>query len=104
MYMITVKAEELKSLKAKTIGLIGKNCAQPVFFKTRFGIHTFGLNFPIDVLILDDTNCVQVIKKGLKTKRIFIWNPKHVNVLELPEGQINKLKITLNSKIDLNLK
>ena len=43
------------------MGLIGKD-PTPLFFKTRFGIHTFGVITPIDVLILDKNYKVVKIK------------------------------------------
>jgi len=54
--MITVKVKIYKSIKCRTIGLIGHDNPEPIMFYTKFGIHTFGLKFPIDVLILDKNN------------------------------------------------
>ncbi|GEM_PF-5024313 len=51
--MLDLKVKRLKTLKGKTIGLIGREKIAPVVFETRFGIHTFGLKFPIDVLVTE---------------------------------------------------
>ncbi len=75
--------------------------AYPVLFRTRFGIHTFGMRFPIDVLVLDSKNVVVVLKKQLNPNRIFIWNPRFDTVIELPEGEIEKLKIQKGSAIKI---
>ncbi len=86
---------------AKIIGLIFADNPQAIFFTTRFGIHTFGLSYPIDVVILDDQNRVKVIKPNLPPNKIFFWNPKYSQVVELPWGTINKQRIKVGEKIIL---
>jgi uncharacterized membrane protein (UPF0127 family) len=92
--MITLKVRIYKSIKDRTFGLIGHNVPEPVMFFTRFGIHSFGLKFPIDVLILDKNNKVVKFAKNLKPNHLFFWPPKFNKVLELPSGFIlnNKIK------------
>jgi uncharacterized membrane protein (UPF0127 family) len=80
-----------KGLK-KVIGLLGKNKPEVVIFETRFGIHTFGLKFPIDLLILDNNGTV-VLAKSVKPNRIVIWNIKYKTVIELPSNTISRTKI-----------
>jgi len=63
-----------------------------MLFRTRFGIHTIGMKYAIDVLILDKKNKVVAIKKNLEPNKIFLWNPAFNTVLELPAGTINKTK------------
>lgn len=86
---------------SKATGLIGKEKIYPIFFKTRFGVHTFGLRFSIDVLILDKNDMVVFLHKNLKPNRIFIWNPRFEKVLELPVGFIRKEKIKKGDKLNL---
>lgn len=90
MKTVNVKVRRLNSVREKAIGLIGKKTAEATLFKTRFGIHTIGLRFPIDVLILDNKNKIIYSKSSLKPNRIFIWNPRYKNVLELPDGFVAK--------------
>lgn len=85
----------------KLLGLIGAKKPYSIFFQTRFGIHTFGLKFPIDVLILDKNNKVVKLRQNLKQNRIFVWNPKYNNVIELPVGTIEKKKIKIGNKISM---
>jgi hypothetical protein len=96
-----IKVVELKNPLKKAIGLIGKKNPQIILFKTRFGIHTFGVRFPIDIIILDKKNKVMTVKHNLQPNRFFFWNPKYETVLELPEGTITKEKIDLEDTIDL---
>lgn len=98
--MTELKVKLLNSFKDKTIGLLGREKAYSVFFKTRFGIHTFGMKFPIDVVILDKNNKVVKIFENLKPNRIFFWLPVFDKVLELPKGEIAINKIKLGEKIE----
>lgn len=86
----------------KFIGLINRSTATSVYFETRFGIHTFGMKFPIDILILDKDNRVVVIKEKMFPGRIFFWNPIYNKVLELPPGTIRNQKIKKDTQIILS--
>jgi len=80
------------------IGLIGQK-SQAICFTTRFGIHTFGMQYPIDVVILDGNNVVRKIKENLQPNRFFFWNPKYNVVLELPQEEIKKRKIKTGTEL-----
>ena len=67
-------------------GLLGETSPRSLYLKTRWGIHTFGMRFPLDVLILDKNWSVRKIKKGLKPYSLFFWNPKYFRVIEISEG------------------
>lgn len=100
---MTLVVRKAKNLKEKILGLIGKDEPQALMIKTRFGIHTFGVKFPIDVLILNNQNQVVSLKNNLKPNRVFFWNPLYDKVLELPKGTIKKRKIKMRQIIDLIL-
>lgn len=85
------------------IGLIGKKQSGAIAFKTRFGIHTFFLNLPIDVLILDKKQHVVVLRKNLEPFRAYFWNLKFNLVLELPQESIEKSKTAIGDTIKLDL-
>lgn len=95
-----VKAE---TIQQKILGLIGKKNIFPLLIKTRFGIHTFGLKFPIDVLILNSNNRVVLLRENLNPNRIFFWNPFYNRVIELPQGTIQKQKIRVFDEINIVL-
>lgn len=92
--MIILNAKYLHAVKEKSIGLIGKKRIEPVFFSTRWGLHTFGVLSPIDVLVLDKKYRVVKLIENLPPNRIFFWNPKYKNIVELPPGTIAKKEIT----------
>jgi uncharacterized protein len=98
-----IKARLAKSIVSRTKGLIGDRRIEPLFLQTRFGIHTFGMKKPIDVVIVDDENKVRDLKKRLRPGRIFVWNPKFKNVLELPNGFISDQGIQKGDVIKLEL-
>ena len=96
----TITAIHAKSFFQKTKGLILENEIKPMFFFTRFGIHTFGLKEAIDVLILDSNH--KIVKlKTVSRNTIFLWSPRFNNVLELPDGSIYKKKIRLGDHVAL---
>lgn len=61
---------------------MGKKKAETVYLETRWGIHTFFMKFPIDVIVLDDNNQVVKVKKNLRPWRVFFWNPRYYKVVE----------------------
>jgi uncharacterized membrane protein (UPF0127 family) len=99
--MTQISVTYLKTLKQKSMGLIGKKNPYAVYFSTRWGIHTFGVRFPIDILILDRDFRVVKATSHVPPNSIYVWNPKHYHVVELPEGEIQKQKITIEQKITL---
>jgi len=94
-----VKIKKLSNFSEMLFGLAFKKNLEPVYFETRWGIHTFFVRKPIDVVICDDNNVVRKIKKNLKPWRIFIWNPKFKNVYEFPANSKYISKISIGSKI-----
>ena len=85
--IITKDIKEAKSISDKLFGLLKKKNPRSLVFKTRFGIHTFFLKDPIDVLVLNPQNKV-VNQKTVQPNTIFIYNPKYSTVIELPKGTI----------------
>jgi uncharacterized protein len=101
MQEISIRVKKLRSIWQTTRGLIGYATPESIFFKTRFGIHTFGLSFPIDVLILDEKDNVVVLKESLPPNKLFFWNPRYSTVIELPQNTIMKKKIKKGMRIKI---
>lgn len=97
--MIIPDIRYLYTFKEKLVGLIGENHITPVAFTTRWGIHTFGVLSPIDILVLDDRYHVVKIRENLPPNRLFFWNPKYKNIVELPPGTIKKKRIITGTSI-----
>ncbi len=99
--MVTISVHQLTSLKEKTLGLLKSKKAYPILFHTRFGIHTFGMRYPIAVAILDNTNTIKKLEADLKPNRLFFWNPLFDTVVELPRGMIHELRLHVGMQIAL---
>lgn len=100
--MMELKIKMLSSFKDKAVGLLTAKKAYPVLLKTRFGIHTFGMKFPIDVLVLDN-NTVVKLAENLKPNKILIWSPRYDTVIELPAGEIKEKGIKTGDILKLYL-
>lgn len=90
-----------KHLSVATFGLMGKEKAYPIYFRTRFGVHTFFMKFPIDVIIFDDQEKVVKLEEHLSPNKFLFWNLKYNHVVELPGGTIKRKNISLGEKINL---
>lgn len=90
------------SFRERLLGLLYPGYGSHLMLKTRFGIHTFFLKKPIDVVVLDDKNKVVKIKQGLRPFSLFFWNPKFLKVIEIPEGAILKYRISLGDTLSIS--
>lgn len=99
--MIVLSVQVLSSFLEKSRGLIGAPKPYPVLFKTRWGIHTFGVRFPLDIVILDKHNQVKKIAKSLGPNQLFFWLPYYDTVIELPAGAVQKYNIAIGKTITL---
>jgi hypothetical protein len=87
----------------KFIGLLTKKKAETIVFKTRFGIHTFFLTFPIDLVVLSKEKKVVFIKENVTPNKIVIWNIKYNEVIELPKESIKKSNTQIGDILEINL-
>lgn len=99
--MISSNVKIAQTFWDKIKGLLGKTSPICLIIKTRFGIHTFGMKFPIDVIVLSNTNKVIKTKKHLEPNRIFVWNIKYSTVIELPSGTINHTNTKIGDIIEI---
>lgn len=89
---------EAKKISHKLLGLHNTRLSRSLFLKTRFGIHTFFLKNPIDVLVINNQDVV-VKAKTVKPNSIFLYNPLHINVVELKKGSIENSETKVGDKI-----
>ncbi len=94
-------ANTAETYAEKAKGLIGARESRALFFETRWGIHTFGMKFPIDVVVFDEQNVVRALKENLKSNSYFFWNPRYKNVLELSAGTIKKTLTVISDTIKI---
>lgn len=98
---ITLQVKQAVSFKQRAFGLLLYKKPVPMIFKTRFGIHTFGMRYPIDIVILDNQQYVVKLKKSLQPNRIYIWPPLFDTVIELPKGTIEEKHIENGTHVTL---
>lgn len=92
--------KEVSTFSDKLFGLLKISNPRGLIFRTRFGIHTFFLKSPIDVIVLDKD--FKVVKFAtVKPNKLFFWNPKYTQVVELPEGSIQSTKTSIGDLIKL---
>jgi uncharacterized membrane protein (UPF0127 family) len=91
----------LKTLAEKASGLIDIDEPKAAFFKTRWGVHTFGMGRPLDCLILDDLGRVKRIKENLGPNKAFFWPPLWNRVVELPAGKVAETRTEVGDKISI---
>lgn len=92
---------ELRSWSEVAQGLIAETTPEAVLLRTRWGIHTFGVKFPIDIIVYDATCTVRAVRENLKPFRFFFWNPQWENVLELPAGTIAATRTAVGDHLDI---
>ncbi len=97
--MTKIKARKLHTFSEKCIGLMGKSKPENIYFETRWGIHTFFMKFPIDVIVLDREGRVTVLFVNLKPWRIAFWNPKYERVLELKAGTVQAFSLKIGTAV-----
>lgn len=89
-----------ESIIDKSLGLHRRGNLKSLLFKTRFGIHTYLLKKPIDVIILDNNN--QVVKsKTVSPNSLFFYNPIYSKVLELPKDTIKNTHTKIGDIIQI---
>ena len=78
-----------KSARQRLFGLMGRSGLDSgggLLLQPCNGIHTFGLRFPLDVLLLDREYRVLNIRRAVKPNRILLPQRGVVSTLELPAG------------------
>ncbi|MFH0806151.1 MAG: DUF192 domain-containing protein [Candidatus Brennerbacteria bacterium] len=90
-----------RTLAEKSKGLLKSGADAALFFKTRWGVHTFGMKFPIDCLVLDNNMEIVALRANFAPRHFFFWNPRYQNVLELPAGTIARTGTRIEDDINL---
>lgn len=88
------------TLAEKSEGLLKSTADAALFLETRWGVHTFGMKFPIDCLVLDDNMKIVATREGLAPGHFFFWNPRYQNVLELPVHAISRTGTQIGDTIE----
>ena len=89
----------------RMVGLLGERelgAGDGLLIVPSQGIHTWGMRFPIDVVVLDDdwnTIAVRRAMRPFRMTRIFL---KAAAVLELPAGTVDSTSTAVGDVIEFN--
>lgn len=101
MKTIRISAHTARSFSENLFGLLVFPVSSALFLRTRWGIHTFWMKKPIDVLILDTKGKVVDMREHMRPFRVYFWNPIYSRVVELPGGYIQKHDIQKEDKVSI---
>lgn len=87
--VLTENASVARTFAEKITGLLKATEPKAMMFRTRWGIHTVGMRFPIDCAVCDGKDRVRKITKELKPGKFFMWNPLWHRLVELPAGTLD---------------
>lgn len=79
-----------RSFIENTIGLLKESTPTSLMLTTRFGIHTAGMRFAIDCVVVDSQNIIRAMRKDIRPNDFFFWNPRYSKVIEFPAGTLAK--------------
>jgi uncharacterized protein len=94
--------EVAASLFSRAKGLLGRQALFPgegLLIRPCSGVHTFFMNFPIDVLFLDKGNRVIEAVSNLQPYRISKVHPWSDGVIELPAGTVRASETVIGNRV-----
>lgn len=102
--IIALDVKVLESLRDQTLGMLSYKSPKPLLLRTRYGIHTFFMKYPIDILVINQQNQVVAMKKHMKPNTLFLWNPRYNLIVELPAHTIQQTATTIGDRIAIEKK
>jgi uncharacterized membrane protein (UPF0127 family) len=103
-FMLAHKAKLADSFMSRLFGLIGKrtfNSGEGLLLTPCNSIHSFFMDFKIDVLFLDKSQQVIFLLEGMPPNRISPVIKNSLWVIELPEGIIASTGIRIGDQIGI---
>lgn len=93
-----------ENIISRLVGLLGTE--KPDFKKALHivpcsGIHTFGMQYPVDLLFLDKKNCIIQIYPNFPPNHITKIIPSAKSVLEVPPGSVEKYQISVGDCLEI---
>lgn len=96
------EVEPAESLFSRLKGLLGRSSlplGHALWLRPCNGVHTFGMGFSIDVVVLDRLNGVRAIHSSMAPWRMTPLYPAGSSVLELSDGTVKNSGLLLNDAI-----
>jgi protein-S-isoprenylcysteine O-methyltransferase Ste14/uncharacterized membrane protein (UPF0127 family) len=99
-----IRVLRARSLIARLVGLLGTHTPpreSALLLQPCHGIHTFAMNYPIDVLFLDKTGRIVQIIHGLKPNAVAKARTGTDSVLELAPGTAEACHFRIGQRLDI---
>jgi uncharacterized membrane protein (UPF0127 family) len=93
-----------EGLFARMKGLLGKKTMPrdtALLIVPCKSVHTFGMQFPLDVIFLDRRKRVIALNEHLVPNRLSAWHLRAVSVLEMPSGKIAATHTQIGDEIEI---
>ncbi|WBW95548.1 DUF192 domain-containing protein [Oceanirhabdus sp. W0125-5] len=72
-----------------------------LYIKPCKGIHTYFMNYNIDVLYLDNNNKILSIDENMEPRKVGKFRKKAVTVIELSSGRIRETKTQIGQVVEI---
>ena len=102
---LAVDIKVARSFFERVRGLIGSSSLEPgegFLIPSCKGIHTFGMNYPIDAIYMNRSGEVIAVMSDLAPNLIGIVNFRAHSVLELPPGVIEQTRTEVGDLISIS--
>ena len=99
--VVTENVVHLRGVFEKAEGLLNAEVPEAVMFHTRWGIHTVGMKFPIDVIVTDRKHTVKKVRHAMPPGKFLFWNPRYERVIELPHGAIKTSQTDIGDTLEI---
>ncbi len=103
----TIVAERVTRARgpiARTVGLLGRRelpVGHGLWLDPCNGVHTLGMRFPVDILILDANLCVLKIVDALPPNRLLPGVRGGRSTVELPAGSLAAAGVAVGDEMEL---
>lgn len=100
--VLSENATVARTLAEKITGLLKESVPKAMVFRTRWGIHTIGMRFPIDCVVCDASGHVRALRKNVEPGRFFMWNPSWYRLAELPAGVLAESQTEIGDELEFS--
>ncbi|MBS4197904.1 DUF192 domain-containing protein [Lederbergia citri] len=100
--VISKNITQANSFFSRLKGLMfSKKEKKSIWIKPCRSIHTFFMNYSIDVLYLDKENRIAAIDQDLKPGKLGTYYPGVESVVELPSGTVEKTRVSVGHEVKI---
>lgn len=103
--LVCARTRMAKTFRQRLRGLLGHRelaADEGMLITPCRDVHTLGMRFTIDVVMLDSQMCIRRLHRGLRPWRLALGGKGVHCVLELPEGAIARHRLENGEKLTLH--